>query len=253
MWHNKEVEVITISAWNETEDVHFPPLFCDSSRIHLDPNTVDEKMNKTISEQKNKKVQLPHEEIRATVITDTLSAHILARLKVPDSSNPFPKNEMANKLPPISPRTESKMPFLTCLAADTEGTSIMVPRPANMEEPPKWQKAKHVSKEQFANLLADVTKANKEMKTMTTSAERMTALIDISMAAFKNAESDLKRKKNLSSNAQKWVNAFTVYITRKQVEEVRKVLANSPAYAQLLVETEEKKAASQRGIALPSV
>ena len=88
---------------------------------------------------------------------------------------------------------------------------------------------------------------------MTTSAERMTALIDISMTAFKNAESDLKRKSNLSTNALKWLNAFTVYITRKQVEEVRKVLENSPSYAALVVETEEKAAAAQAGISLPQV
>ena len=81
----------------------------------------------------------------------------------------------------------------------------------------------------------------------------MTALIDISMNAFKNVQTDRDRKKNLSANALKWINAFTVYITRKQVEEVRKVLENSPAYQALLVETEEKKAAAQAGIALPSV
>jgi len=92
--------------------------------------------------------------------------------------------------------------------------------------------------------LADVTAANSDMKKITTSAERMTALIDISLTAFKNAESDMERKSKLSGNALKWLNAFSVYITRKQVEEVRKVLSKSPAYATLVAETEEKRAAA---------
>lgn len=93
-------------------------------------------------------------------------------------------------------------------------------------------------------MLADVTAANSDMKKITTSAERMTALIDISLTAFKNAESAMERKSKLSGNALKWLNAFSVYITRKQVEEVRKVLSKSPAYATLVAETEEKRAAA---------
>jgi len=150
MWHNTEVDVITISAWNETDDVQFPPLFSDSTRIKLDPSVVDAKIAEKLSDQKNKKAQETHEKIRATVVNGILSEHILARLKVPDSSNPFPKSAMSNKLPPISPRTESKMPFLVCLAADTNDVGIMVPKPSNMEEPPKWQKLKHVSPDQVS-------------------------------------------------------------------------------------------------------
>jgi hypothetical protein len=125
-----------------------------------------------MSDQAKQKTQSDPEELKKQVQNDMISTFILARLKVPDSSNPFPSDMLGNTLPPLTPRTEKLMPFLTMLASDTH--NLMVPRPDNYVEPPRYQKLEHVDMDKFHNLISEVNQGNAASKKMTTSAERMT-------------------------------------------------------------------------------
>ena len=251
MWHNEEISCITVLCWSESDDKHFPPIYINSDMVHVDEASVDSKVAQLVSDQGKQKVQQTHEQLRKDVLKDFYSTFILARLKVPDASNPFPKNDLAHKLPPLTPRTESLMPFLTLLSTDTE--NCMVPRPENIEDPPAFQKLTHVSLDNFNDLLADLNNDQKTAKKLTTNAERMTKLLDISLTAFKNAEGDRKRKANMSVEKRRWLNIFTTWIVRQQVVQVKEKLKGSPAYQTLLQETEEKRAAAKAGLELPPI
>ncbi len=253
MWHNTEVNCIAIMCWNETEDKHFPPIFVDSSRIPIDEAAVEAKVGQMTADQQKQKQSAPssREALKTQVLNDMYAQHILARLKVPDSSNPFPKATLGNKLPPLTPRSEELMPFLTLLSTDV--SSIMIPRPVNYVDPPKYKKLEHVDLNQFNKLLSEVTETNKGMKSMRTNAERMTQLLDLSMMAFKNAESDRERKRTMGKHKRRWMTSFTTWIVRQQVAAVREVLKESPAYQELVKEQEEKKAAKDAGVSLPPI
>ena len=251
MWHNEEISCITVLCWSETDDKHFPPLYINSDMIHVDEAAIEGKVAQIASDQGKQKVQQTHEQLRKDVLKDFYSTHILARLKVPDASNPFPKKEVANKLPPLTPRTETLMPFLSLLSTDT--INIMIPRPENMDEPPPFQKLEHVSLDNFNNLLADLNKDQKHAKKLTTNAERMTKLLDMSLTAFKNAEGERKRKATMSVEKRRWLSIFTTWIVRQQVLKVKELLKDSPAYLSLMQETEEKKAAAAAGLELPPI
>jgi hypothetical protein len=249
MWHNEEISCITVLCWSETDDKHFPPLYINSDMIHVDEASIEGKVAQMASDQGKQKVQQTHEQLRKDVLKDFYSSHILARLKVPDASNPFPKKEIANKLPPLTPRTETLMPFLSLLSTDIH--NIMIPMPENIETPPPFQKLKHISLDNFNELLADLSADQKHAKKLTTNAERMTKLLDMSLNAFKNAEGERKRKATMSLEKRRWLSIFTTWIVRQQVVQVKELLKNSPAYLSLLQETEEKKAAAKAGLELP--
>ena len=83
---------------------------------------------------------------------------------------------------------------------------------------------------------------------MRTSAEKMSKLMAMSINAFSNAEHDRQRRKGLNKSQMQWVDTFTKWIVRKQVEHVRSRLDSSPAYQELLKEQEEKRKASEMGL-----
>ena len=234
------------------EDHHFPPIFVDSARIPIDKVLLDTKLMQQMSEQAKQKTQSEPETLKQQIMNEMLSSFILARLKVPDSSNPFPRDTLGSTLPPLTPRTEKLMPFLTMLSSDTR--NLMIPRPANYIEPPRYKKLAHVDMDKFHGLLSEVNAHNGEMKKMNTNAERMTQLLDISMMAFKNAEKEKQRKKTMSKQKQQWMNSFTTWIVGKQVAQVRLALDKSAAYADLLQQQAERKAAAkERGVTLPPI
>ena len=161
-----------------------------------------------------------------------------------------------NTLPALTPRTESLMPFLTMLSSDVH--SIMIPRPANYIEPPRYQKLEHVCMDKFHGLLAEVNADNSHCSILRTNSERMTQLLDISMMAFKNAEKDKARRKNMSNKKRRWYDAFTRWIVKKNVEEVRAVLESSAAFRELREQQKERKRAAEvkavgRSSSLPSI
>ena len=251
IWHNSDLNLLTILCWSETDDKHFPPIFVDSSAIDIDDNVVNSKVQQLASDQGKQKNQDTHEQLKKNVKNDIYTSHILARLKVPDASNPFPKEAIGEFLPLITPRTETLMPFLSLLSTDK--SHIVTSRPDNFVDPPPFQKLKTVTLDNFENLLSEVNSANKDMKKMTTDASRMTKLLDITLQAFKNAEDDRRRKTTLNIQQRRWLMLFTNWIVRQQVECVRKRLEDSPAYQELIKETEEKRLASSAGIELPSI
>jgi hypothetical protein len=70
--------------------------------------------------------------VRSKQEWEVYAQYILARLKLPDSSNPFTLKEMRSKLPPLTPRTEAVMPFL-CKLSEDKYDSIMIEKPENIE------------------------------------------------------------------------------------------------------------------------
>mmetsp|Transcript_24785 Transcript_24785/g.46611 ORF Transcript_24785/g.46611 Transcript_24785/m.46611 type:complete len:503 (+) Transcript_24785:67-1575(+) len=251
MYHNSEISCICILCWSETDDKHFPPIFVNSDSIPVDEAGVDSKVAQLVSDQGKQKKQETHENLRKQVLNNLYSDHILARLKIPDSSNPFPKNDIGNKLPPLTPRTEEKMPFLTLLSTDLH--NIMVPRPANFVDPPPFEKLIEVDLGTFESLLASANEDNATMKRIAANAERMSKLLSMSVMAFSNADKNKKRKGKLNVQRQRWLDTFTLWIVRQQVDAVREVLKDSPAYIALEAETAEKAAAAAAGLTLPPI
>ena len=251
MYLNVEISMLCVLCWNETDDKHFPPIFVNSDAIPVDDSIVDAKVAQLVSDQGKQKKQETHENLRKQVLNAHYSDYILARLKIPDSSNPFPKQELANKLPPLTPRTEEKMPFLTMLSQDH--AHIMVPRPANFVDPPPFEKIVAVDLEKFQNLLASVNSDNANMKRIAANAERMQKLLNISMMAFSNADKNKKRRGTMNVEKKRWLDMFTGWIVNQQVDAVREILKDSPAYAALIAETDEKQAANKAGISLPAI
>jgi len=251
MYHNVEISMLCVLCWSETDDKHFPPIFVNSDAIPVDDGIVDAKVAQLVSDQGKQKKQETHENLRKQVLNSHYSDYILARLKIPDSSNPFPKNDIANKLPPLTPRTEEKMPFLTLLS--TDAVNIMVPRPANFVDPPPFEKIINVDIGQFQELLASVNADNESMKRIAANAERMSKLLNISVMAFSNADKNKKRRGTMNVEKKRWLDMFTGWIVNQQVAAVREVLKESPSYAALLAETEEKAAANKAGISLPAI
>jgi hypothetical protein len=249
MFHNSEISCISLLCWSETDDKHFPLIFVNSDAIPVDEASVDAKVAQLVSDQGKQKKQETHENLRKQVLNNFYSEHILARLKIPDSSNPFPKNELANKLPPLTPRTEEKMPFLTLLSSDNH--NIMVPRPANFVDPPPFEKLIEVDVNAFNDLLASANEDNANMKRIAANAERMSKLLSMSLMAFSNADKNKKRKGKLNPQRQRWLEIFTLWIVNQQVDAVRVVLESSPAYQSLVEETEEKRLANEKGVSLP--
>ena len=143
------------------------------------------------------------------------------------------------------------MPFLTLLS--TDAAHIMVPRPANFIDPPPFEKIVNVDIEKFQDLLASVNADNENMKRIAANAERMSKLLNISVMAFSNADKNKKRRGTMNTEKKRWLDMFTGWIVNQQVNAVRNVLKESPSYAALLAETEEKAAANKAGISLPVI
>mmetsp|Transcript_16198 Transcript_16198/g.32308 ORF Transcript_16198/g.32308 Transcript_16198/m.32308 type:complete len:501 (-) Transcript_16198:63-1565(-) len=250
LYYQRELDVISIQIFNQTEDREMPILYVIKSEVdsYLNKDTIEEAV-KTAIQTSDTRDEGSKIIIRSKIEWDTIAQYIMARLKLPDSSNPFPVNEMRAKLPPLTPRTEALMPFL-CKLSDDKYESLMVQKPENIEAPPAIPKEVQFSVADFENAFNSFQDGAAELKKMRTSAEKMSKLMALSINAFSNAEHDKQRRKGLNKYQMLWVETFTTWIVRKQVEEVRLELEKSPAYQALQAEQEEKRKAKELGMAV---
>ena len=247
LYFQKSLDIVSIQVFNQSEDKEMPVLYARKSDIEsfVDAEALEEQVKVAIQTSDVRK-EGQSDAIREKTEWEFYSQYILARLKIPDSSNPFPTEEMEEKLGrPITPETRAIMPFLSKLS-DDKYDSLMVSPPANIEPPPEIPKEVSISVEDFNKAFSSFQEGAGELKKMRTSAEKMSKIIAISINAFGNAETDRLRRKSMSVEQARWSTLFTLWIVRKQVEEVRKRLETSPAYQDLVAETEEKRLAAER-------
>ncbi|GMH51914.1 hypothetical protein TrST_g8219 [Triparma strigata] len=248
LYYQAELDLISIQVFNQTQDKEMPILYVFKSDVdsHIDKEVLEEQVKVAI-QTSDVREEGSKQLIRNKHEWEMYAAYILARLKLPDSSNPFPANEMRAKLPPLTPRTEAVMPFL-CKLSEDKYESLMIEKPENMEPPPAIPKEVTISVDDFQQAIASFQDGAAELKKMRTSAEKMSKLMAMSINAFSNAEHDRQRRKGLNKSQMQWVDTFTKWIVRKQVEHVRSRLDSSPAYQELLKEQEEKRKASEMGL-----
>ncbi|GMI44260.1 hypothetical protein TrCOL_g1429 [Triparma columacea] len=251
LYYSKDIDIISIQVFNQTEDKEMPTLYVMKSDIeaNCDKDKLEEEIKVAIQTADTREAG-QSEMIRDRTMWDFFTNYILARLKIPDTSNPFPKNEMANKLPPLTPRTESLCPFL-CKLSDDKFDSLMIPKPQNILPPPPVPREVVISVDDFMTAFSSFKEGHDELKKMRTSAEKMSKLMALSISAFSNAEHDRHRRAALNSRQKLWLDCFTRWIVRQQVVQVKELLKTSPAYLQLMSETEEKKSA--KAIGLPEI
>ena len=228
MYFNKDLNLICLSCWNEEKDHQFLPIFIDGSKIPLDKKAIDERTAKG--------------ELEYGVRMDMLANYILARLKIPDASNPFPKEELGRRLPPLSPRSEAIMPFIVMLSEDLH--NIMIPAPKNATHPVRYEKLEHVDLDKFSSLLDEMKEHTKDMRRMATSADRMQQLTSIAMHAFGQAEKETIMRKKMTASQKKWFLVMTRWLVGQQVVSVQEVLDASPTYQKMRDEQEIKRAAA---------
>ncbi len=244
LYYQVDTDVITIQVFNQTEDREMPCLYVLKKSLAIDAEAMDEQIKVAVQ---TSPPDTPKQAIEDKVKWEFYSSYILARLKLPDSSNPFPVQDMKAKLPPLSPRTESIMPFL-CKLSDDKFESLMINKPLNIMPPSEIPKEVAISVDEFMSAFSEFSEASAKVKGIRSSAEKMSKLVAMSINAFNNAEHDLQRRRAMSKQQRMWAQAFTRWIVKKQCEEVRKVLESSPAYQLLLQEQEEKKAAATTGL-----
>ncbi|GMH46806.1 hypothetical protein TrRE_jg6999 [Triparma retinervis] len=251
LYYSMEIDIISIQVFNQTEDKEMPTLYVKKSDIeaNCDKEKLEEDIKVAIQTADTREAG-QSDIVRDRTMWDFFTNYLLARLKIPDTSNPFPKNEMANKLPPLTPRTESLCPFL-CKLSDDKYESLMIPKPQNIHPPPPVPREVVISVSDFMTAFDSFKEGHDELKKLRTSAEKMSKLMALSISAFSNAEHDRHRRAALNSRQRLWLDSFTRWIVRQQVVQVKKLLETSPAYMQLLAETEEKRSA--KAIGLPEI
>jgi hypothetical protein len=233
--------VITVQVFNQSEDKEVPSLYVSIHDIEISAETTIATMKKEISAS-NAKTEEQKKKVGDDAKWTLFAEYILARLKLPDTSNPFPVNEMRAKLPPLTPRSESIMPFLCKLSDDQyKGESLMIAKPLGIEPPPAVPREIVVSVDDFHKALAELNDGHRDARVLRSSAASMSKLLELSMNAFANAEQDVNRRRLLSASKRGWIDTLTKYVVKKQAEAVRAVLATSPAYAALLEEQKAKK------------
>lgn len=239
LYYAKEVDMITIQVFNQSEDREMPCLYVKRSSIQLKKEAVDEAIKTAIqtSDAREKGVAAA---IAEKTTWEFYAQYLLARLKLPDASNPFPMNEMRAKLPPLSPRAESIMPFLSKLADDSYDT-IMIAKPKFLDDPPKIPKEVVISVGDFLQVFEQLNSDTKAIKNLRSSAEKMSKLLALSVNAFSNAEKSGARRKDLKGAKKTWVTLLTRWIVERSCDAVRERLKSSPSFKLLCEEQAEKK------------
>ncbi|GMI09493.1 hypothetical protein TrLO_g1278 [Triparma laevis f. longispina] len=250
LYYQSELDLVSIQVFNQTQDKEMPILYVLKTDVdsHIDQEALEEQVKVAI-QTSDVREEGSKQLIRNKQAWEMYAAYILARLKLPDSSNPFPVNEMRAKLPPLTPRTEAVMPFL-CKLSDDKYESLMIEKPENVEPPPAIPKEVSISVDDFQAAINSFQDGAAELKKMRTSAEKMSKLMAMSINAFSNAEHDRQRRKGLNKSQMMWVDTFTKWIVRKQVEHVRSRLEPSPAFQEFIREQEEKRKASEMGLVM---
>jgi hypothetical protein len=250
LFYQEHFDIITVQVFNQGEDKEMPCLFVHKSDLAIDSTAMEEAItNATMTSDVREAGQ--KEAIMKKITWEFYSNYLLARLKLPDSSNPFPMNEMRNKLPQLTPRTEACMPFFTKLSGDSD-KELMIAQPPNLENPPAIPKAVVISEDDFMNTFKEFQERKHASTMGRMNAEKMQNLMSLSLNAFNNAEHDAAMRRAMNAQQRMWLSIFTKWVVRKQVAAVRSVLDKSPAYAKLVEEQQEKKAGSG-GAALPPI
>jgi len=260
MWYQPHFDIVTLQIYNQTEDKEMPCLFLYKADMVIDQAKCDEAVAIKVAgvDARDAAAKVG---ARKTVEWEFYSNYLLARLKLPDTSNPFPINEMRNKLPELTPRTEKVMPFLAKLSGDCfkhvagsgEFDSLMIARPNNLEAPPNVPKEMEISEDDFKKTFAEFQERAAHATMSRADAEKMQKLMAMSINAFANAEQDATRRKAMTKQQRMWLSMFTRWIVRMQVNEVRKVLDVSAAYKVYTDSQEAKRKAAKEGGALPAI
>ena len=242
LYYTKEVDIVSIQVFNQSEDREMPCLYVKRSTIQLKKEALDEAIKTAIqtSDAREKGVAAS---IAEKTTWEFYASYLLARLKLPDASNPFPMNEMRAKLPPLSPRGESLMPFLGKLADDTYDT-LMIAKPIFLDNPPMIPKEVVISVSDFLQVFEQLNHDTKAIKSLRSSAEKMSKMLALSVNAFSNAEKSGHRKKDLKGPKKHWLTLLTRYIVQNSTDAVRERLKTSDAYKLLCEEQAEKKKAA---------
>jgi len=199
LYYCSELDIISIQVFNQTEDKEMPTLHVMKSEIEA--NCSKEKLEEEIKvaiQTADTREKGQSDLIRERTEWEFFTSYLLARLKIPDSSNPFPKNDVANKLPPLTPRTESSCPFLSKLS-DDKYESLLIKKPDNIHPPPPVPREVNISVDDFMSAISSFNQGADELKKMRTSAEKMSKLMALSINAFSNAEHDRHRRAALNA------------------------------------------------------
>ncbi|GMH52015.1 hypothetical protein TL16_g01139 [Triparma laevis f. inornata] len=201
LYYQSELDLVSIQVFNQTQDKEMPILYVLKTDVdsHIDQEALEEQVKVAI-QTSDVREEGSKQLIRNKQAWEMYAAYILARLKLPDSSNPFPE------------------------------VSISV--------------------DDFQAAINSFQDGAAELKKMRTSAEKMSKLMAMSINAFSNAEHDRQRRKGLNKSQMMWVDTFTKWIVRKQVEHVRSRLEPSPAFQEFIREQEEKRKASEMGLVM---
>jgi hypothetical protein len=117
----------------------------------------------------------------------------------------------------------------------------MVEKPPNLSDPPAVPKEVVISEDDFLKTFNEFQERSKNATEHRVNAEKMQKLMAMSINAFTNAEHDAQRRRAMNKQQRFWLQLFTRWIVRQQVDEVRKVLKLSPAAMQMEAEQQMKK------------